>query len=228
MLLLPSLTGMDMMSGGYALRFVGFFIVIAGLVTWWLYQGRAALLERIWSGQGLLAHWTYDVATARQHAEQAYAEQRSMHRGLFLLTAAMLLVAGFFFLIVPMLRGEDLIVGGVLLYFAFIPFLGWIAWLTPRLAYRRALQAGADAYIAQDGAYVAGALHAWSQPFTRLERVHLQLKREGLMLELDIGNLTRVGWVHYQTNTLSVPVPAGQEDQAEQIVSALSARLHGG
>lgn len=224
MLLLPSLTGMEGMNGGYALRFVGFFVLLAGLLTWWIYRGRVALLERIWAGQGLLAHWTYDPVAARQHAERNYAEQRSQNKSLFLLMAAMLLVAGFFILIVPMLRGEDLLVGGVALYFAVIPLLGWVAWLTPRLAYRRALQAGAEAYVAQDGAYAGGALYAWSLPFTRLERVRLQRKHDGLLLQIDIGTLTRVGWLQYRTDTLSVPVPAGQDEQAEQAAAALSAR----
>jgi hypothetical protein len=70
LMLWPSPVSMDMMSGGFALRFIGLFVTITGLVTFWFCQTRAAALGRILSGQGVLAHWTYDPSEAQRHARE--------------------------------------------------------------------------------------------------------------------------------------------------------------
>ena len=44
MILLPSLSGMNMMPSGYALQFIGLFVGITGLVMLWFYRARTAAL----------------------------------------------------------------------------------------------------------------------------------------------------------------------------------------
>ena len=148
MLLLPSLTEMDMMAGGYALQFVGLFVLITGVVTLWFYRARAAVLARLFAGKGLLAHWTLDAVQVQQQAAAELAETSEGNRVLFWVTAVLFLVIGIPVLVVPtwrdLLRGDSIavtIVGG---YFAIVPLLGLFAWGMPRLAYRRAVQAGAS------------------------------------------------------------------------------------
>jgi hypothetical protein len=55
MLLGPTLSGMDMLRGGYALGFVGILVSATGLVTLWIYRARQAALTRILSGASLIA-----------------------------------------------------------------------------------------------------------------------------------------------------------------------------
>jgi hypothetical protein len=223
LLLGPSLAGMDMMGGGYALGFIGIVVAATGLVTLWIYGARAAALDRILSGAGLLAHWTYDPEEAQRHALEEFEDNRRTNRNLFLVVAVMFVVVGAIVFSGPLLQGEDL---GLLLalYFGLVPLLGLVAWATPRLAYRRALQAGADVYIGQDGVYVRGALHTWKQPFSRLKRVRLELDRVQPALQFDIRYLTRLGLLHYETRTVQVPVPRGQERQAEEVARFFAAR----
>jgi len=229
MILLPSLSAMDMMSGGYALQFIGLFVVITGLVTLWFYRARAAALARIFAGEGVLAHWTLDPTEVRKHAAAELAEVSENNRGLFLITAILFVVIGIPVLVIPLwhdlVEWPDpiacVIVGG---YFAVIPLLGLFAWGMPQLAYRRALQDGAEVYMGKDGVFVNGALHTWKQPFTDLRRVrfHRQAKPPALEFDTLRGTLTRLGVVYFKTYTVAVPVPAGQEEQAENAVRSFA------
>ncbi len=239
MILLPALSGMDMMSGGYALWFIGLFVVITGLVTLWLYRARAAALARLFAGKGVLAHWTLDPTQVQKHAAAELADARENNRGLFLITAILFVVIGIPVLVVPL--WEDLVFWNdpialtiVGCYFAVIPLLGLFAWEMPRLAYRRALQDGADVYIGKDGVFVNGALHTWKQPFTDLRRVRFNRQAKPPALEFDTlrGTLTRLGVVHFKTYTVAVPVPSEQEEQAENVARSFAMqkdkRLQGG
>ncbi len=226
MLLLPSLTEMEMMAGGYALQFVGLFVLITGVVTLWFYRARATVLARLFAGEGLLAHWTVDALQVQKQATTELAETRERNRGLFWITAILFVVIGIPVLVVPtwrdLLRGDSIAVVIVGCYFAVVPLLGLFAWGMPRLAYRRAVQAGAEVYIGQDGVFVNGALHTWKQPFTDLRRVRFKRQARPPALEFDIRTLTRLGVVYFKTYTVTVPVPAGQEEQAENVVRSFA------
>jgi hypothetical protein len=223
MILLPSLREMDMMRGGYALQFIGIFVLLAGLATTWFLRGRAQVMARMLAGDNLLAHWTYPTAQARQHAAEVFADTRDQNRGVFIITSILIVVIGVPVLVVPLWR--DLvewrdpialaIVGG---YFAIIPLLGLFAWGMPRLAYRRALQGGGAAYIARDGVFVNGALHTWQMPFGHLKKVRYDQESNIPALEFDIRNLTRLGVIHYASTIVRVPVPHEEEQQAENVV----------
>jgi hypothetical protein len=218
----PGLAHMDMMSGGFALRFIGLFVGLAGLLTWWIYQRRATSFERMVSGQGLLAHWTYDPAEAQRDARAEYEERRSYNRSQFLLVGGMMLVAGFFFLILPMLRGEDMFLPVLAVYFGAMLLIGLVAFAAPRVAYRRALRAGSETFISEEGLYVRGQLHTWKEPFSHLQQVKVIHHGEQTELEFQLRHLTRLGVTYYQTVTTTVPVPAGKEAEAEKVAQVLN------
>lgn len=228
-ILLPSLAGMNMMSGGYALRFIGLFVLIAGLITTWFLRGRANVMAHMLAGENLLAHWTYPDAQAQQRAAAAFDEDREQNRGLFIIVAVLMVVIGLVVLVIPMwhdlVEWPDplawVVVGG---YFAIIPLLGLFASWMPRLTYRRARQEGADAYIAREGVFVNGALYTWQPPFGYLKKVRFDGKREPPAVEFDIRSLTRLGIVHYASTIVRVPVPPGEEARAEEVARAFGER----
>lgn len=230
LLIVPALLGMDMMRGGYALGFIGILVLATGLLITWLWRARANVMARLLAGDNLLAHWTYPTAQARQHAAEVFAETREQNHGVFIVTSVLIVVIGIPVLIVPLwhdlVEWPDpfawMIVGG---YLALIPVLGLFAWGMPRLAYRRAWHAGADAYIARDGLFVNGALHNWQRPVSYLKQVRFNREGERPALEFDIANLTRLGWVHYATATVRVPVPRGEEEHAEEIARVFARRV---
>ena len=165
-------------------------------------------LARLFAGEGLLAHWTVDALQVQKQATPELAETRERNRGLFWITAILFVVIGIPVLVVPtwrdLLRGDSIAVAIVGCYFAVVPLLGLFAWGMPRLAYRRAVQAGAEVYIGQDGVFVNGALHTWKQPFTNLRRVRFKRQAKPPVLEFDIRTLTRLGVVHFKTYTVTV------------------------
>lgn len=218
----PSLIEMDMLSGGYALRFVGMFVLLIGLLVTWMWRARAMVMAQLLAGENLLAHWTYPVAQAQQHAARTFAEAREQNRGLFIITTILIFLIGIPVLVIPMWHElyvwpQPLAWTIILVYFALIPLLGLFAWGMPRLAYRRALQDGGDAYIARDGLFVNGALYTWQRPLSYLKGVRFYRDGKQPALEFDISNLTRLGILHYATSTVRVPVPRGQEEQAENV-----------
>ena len=222
LMLLPSLLEMDMMSGGYGLRFIGLFVTLCGLVVAWFYRARVTVLDRMLTGQGILARWTYEWAEYRGQVNKAYAQRSEDNRNLLKATAIIMLVVYAAVFTVPVLRGEDVLPLILLLYFGLLGVLAVPALGAPWLAHRRALQANPDTYISEEGVYLHGALHTWKQPFWELKCVALDTRGDKRALEFDMRYLTRLGWVHYETTTLTVPVPPGQEETADKVVRYFS------
>jgi hypothetical protein len=230
LMIVPSVSGMNMMNGGYALQFIGLFVGLVGLVVFLVYRPRAAAFKRIVAGDGQLAHWTVAPAQVQQEAAAEMAETYAMNRGLFLITTVLIVVIGVPVLVVPMwgdlVRGSDPIAAVVLLcYFSIIPLLGLFAWGMPRLAYRHALQDGAHVYVTGEGVFFHGAFHTWKTPFAKLLAVRYACDRRPHTLEFDIRYLTRLGVIHYETTTVRVPVPPGEERQAEKVLGHFNAPI---
>ncbi len=91
LILLPFLTNLDMMEGGYALQFVGLFLILIGLVTAGIFGYRAARLNSIFSGEKLLAHWVYDPAQVEKQAQRDRQEIKNANLVLFLVIAGFML-----------------------------------------------------------------------------------------------------------------------------------------
>jgi hypothetical protein len=222
MILLPFLSNIDMMTGGYALQFIGLLVLITGLVTLWFYRARAAAFDHILAGENVLAHWKLDQTQVQKHAAAELAETNENNRLLFGITAILFVVIGIPILVVPM--WEDLMfwrdpIAWVVIvgYFAIVPLLALFAWGVPRLAYQRAIRDGANVYIGKEGLFVNGAFHTWKQPLTDLRNVRFNRQTKSPALEFDIRTLTRLGVTYFKTYTVRVPVPVGQEEQAERV-----------
>ena len=71
LMLLPPLADMDGFDGGFALQFLGLFLLLVGLVTAAIFAYRARRLEAMFRGQDLLAHWVYDPRQKQEQARRA-------------------------------------------------------------------------------------------------------------------------------------------------------------
>lgn len=125
---------MDGMSGGYAVAFVSLFLMITSIAVSVLFLTRARAMDAILSGKNLLARWVYPDDEARKSAEREFVEYKEMNRYL-------LLVVGIFIVIAMVLMGifggeAGLVTAGVL--FVVLLICAFVAWLAPRLEYRRA------------------------------------------------------------------------------------------
>ncbi len=227
LLVVPSLAGVDMMDVGYALAFFGLFLLISGFVTLWIFLVRYRSVQRILSGQDLLARWSYDPEEGQRLARDAFDERVAGNRSLFWITAVLIVVIGFFVLVWPMIRGEDLIWQVVAAYFGLIPVLGLVAWLAPRLEYRQALREANEVFIARTGVYVRGALHTWKQIGSGLERVTYDRVSTPPVLVFELSHLSSVGGIHQEPEVLRVAVPEGREVDAERVEAYFAGRVSG-
>jgi len=214
MMVVPALAGMDGMNGGYALGFVGAFVIIMGLIVAAVYWRRAATARRILAGENWLVHWTYEPDEWRRYAEQEFSLDTQEKRGLFWLVVVIMAVVGLVFIIADPEAGiwVAAVLAGVAVLLAFFAFV------MPRLAHRRRLRVAGQAIIASEGVYLAGSLHVWRQLGSRLTHVSI-VGEDPAMIEFQIEAPTRTGT---QVYPVRVPIPRGQEAVAQQVVDHLS------
>jgi hypothetical protein len=221
--IVPSLAGMDGMSGGYALGMFGLLLVITGLVTAAIYAPRAARLRAILSGRNVLAHWTYEVSGVARQAERDRRALSGRNRALFLVVAGWMLACMVLFTGIGVLngKGEDMplflaIMAGVLLVVALFAFG------MPHLLARQALRSKGEAVIATDGLYLNGAFHPWNAPMSALDGVEWIEDEEGTRLAFHLRARTSPG-LRWEPYTLEVPVPPGEEEAARRAAARLGA-----
>ena len=220
--LLPTLLGMDMMGGGYALLLVGFFVILMGMITTGMFLYRAARLQAILAGKNLLAHWVYDPDQARDQAQKDLQDTRARNRALFLVMAFFLLACVVLFTAIGVLSGEgDNMPTFIGLMLGVLALLAAFAFGMPGVQHRRAMRSSHEAYIATNGLYLNGALHTWNAPLAGLDDVSYVEDGHGVRLVFHLRSLTRVGWVRYEPYSVEVPVPRGEEGAAREVAQLL-------
>ncbi|HNR97042.1 MAG TPA: hypothetical protein PKH89_08760 [Anaerolineae bacterium] len=224
LMLLPSLIGLSGMDGGYAFSFLGFFLIVCGVIVGWIFWARFKRVERILSGDDVIASWSYDPEEGHRLAREAFEERWSGNKRLFAIVAVLMVVIGFVVLVLPMLQDEDLAWPFVLAYFLLIPVIGLVAWLAPRAEYRQALRDANDVLIARSGVYVRGALHSWADPGSTLEQVTFEVTNQPPELVFVLTHLSGVGGPHSEPEALRLAVPEGHEQDAERVAAYFSSR----
>jgi hypothetical protein len=218
LILLPFLANLDMMRAGYALIVLGFFVVVVGLITAGMFGYRAARLKAMFSGKKLLAHWVYDPIQVEEQAQRDLRETKGRNRILFLIMAGFMVACIVLFTAYGYLSGEgDSMPGFVRLMLGILLVLAAFAFGMPYLQYRRAMRSSHEAYIATNGLYINGALHTWNAPLAGLDDVSLVEDAEGVRLVFNLRYRTRVGTTGYETYTVEVPVPRGEEETARRV-----------
>jgi len=217
-ILLPQSADIDMMQGGFALQFVGFFLVIVGGIVTTLYGYRALRLVSMFRGRKLLAHWRYDPVQAEAQAQRELEQTRQRNLVLLLIVAGFVVVCTLLFTLYGFLEGEGddmplfvAIMAGVLLVVAAF------ALVMPSFQYRRAQKGGREAIIAENGLYASGVLHTWNVPLSMLDGVTLEEEGGQVRLVFHLRSLSRTSVTAYQSYTVEVPVPSGEEETARRI-----------
>jgi hypothetical protein len=226
-MLLPPRLGIAGMSGGFALAFIGFFVILVGLIVSLFWWQRVRLFQRIFSGDQVLAAWQLNPEQVRQQALAARQERLAHHRAIYLVMLFFAVVFGVIFFVIPV-ANEEMHPAVLLAWFGFFAFLGLVAWGTPRLEYLRSLRSHGEVYIHPRGVFQLGALTTWAQPFTRLVGVQLRPSALGPSLEFRIRYLSRASLSGTQEELLRVPVPPGQEEQVERVLRHFSSRPQAG
>lgn len=212
LIVVPGLLGADMMAYGYALAALGVFLLITGLVTAIIYWQYAVAQRQVLAGQDVLAHWQYDSETWRRYAGAEFQREQADKRRLFWITTVLLGVTfgGCGILdseVAGWMAGAGASVIALLAFFAFI---------LPRLNYRRNLKRVGTVTIATNGIDMNGAFMPWDRLGGRLEGVELCLEEDPPLLAFEVSYPARTG---RQQTVIHVPIPPGQEAEAERVLA---------
>ena len=220
LMLLPLLAGMDMMDAGYALQCLGLFVALTGAVTATLFGYRAARLKSMFRGEKLLAHWVYTEPQVKAQAERDLQAARRRNGPLLLLIGGFFVACTVLMVIYGYLSGEGANMPGfvAIMAAAFVVIAAFGIGM-PFVQYRRARTSSHEALIAENGLYINGALHTWNAPLALLDGVSLEEEPPAARIVFYLRSLSRASADAYESYTVEVPVPAGEEDQAREITA---------
>ena len=208
----PGIFGIKGFDGGFAISFVCIFLAIIGIIVIVIYSGRARLLNRILSGENILAHWTYSSEEWQKYTEKEYKEEKQLKKGLFFVISAIALLMGVVFFLIDHKGG----IWVLLAMLGLVAIIAFTAWFTSWYNYRQNKKFHGQAYIAEKAIYLNRQLHTWGGPGDRLVSVAMEKKANAqALLKFKYSVITRTG---SQQQTVNIPVPTGKENEAEELV----------
>lgn len=207
----------DGMSGGFAIAFVSFFLLISSAVVALLFFTRARTMDTIRSDPSPLAHWIYPEEIARASVEREYQGFLERNRAMFIIIGGMLAVVALVFLLFAGEGGPE--TGIFLLAVAAVLFV--VSRAAPWLERRRALSAPHEALITRDGIVYEGSVYPFRSFLVFWHGVTLRkpVKKNPATLVFSFSQL--VGRFIIQPFDVVVPVPAGEEERAVRVVQQL-------
>ena len=222
LIFLPALLGADMMSLGYALGFIGLFVLITGLITALVFWARARTMDRLLAGEEVLARWTYQEFEGQQQVETEYKRITDRNRTIYLVMVFWFVLIGGVFVGADYVRNGEINGLFIGLFFGCLLILGTVAFLAPILWRRGASKASRQVIISRNGVVMNGALHSWKGPLERLVGVEYNQDPDGPALVFSIRYPSRVEPVTGSIETVIVPVPLGEQEAARRVLSSLS------
>jgi hypothetical protein len=220
LIFLPGWIGMDGMDGGYALSFIAVWLAISAVLVAWYFWGRAAQIDRMLAGQGLLAHWTYTSAEWQTYADAEQQQQIEENRALWLLIAGMCVLMGVVFWLID--RQAGLFV--LLFMLALTLLLAVVAFGLPRL--RRQRQAGktGEAWLAPTAVFFDDVFYPLKSKLMWLKDVEWKEASGNTpaCLHFRVAYFMRTG---VQTKILRVPVPDGCRDEGLALLEQYKSQI---
>jgi hypothetical protein len=99
---------------------------------------------------------------------------------------------------------------------ALVAIMAFTAWFTSLYNHRQNKKYHGQAYIAEKAIYLNRQLHTWGGPGDRLESVDIEKKdKKQTLLKFKYSVITRTV---RQEQTVRIPVPAGKENEAEELI----------
>jgi hypothetical protein len=211
---LPFILGIEGFSGGFAISFICFFLVIVGIIVIIIFALRAKRLARILRGEGVLAHWTYSSDKWKAYAEKEYKTEKGEKKALLIIISVIALVIGIIFFLINPQSGAWVL----LVMVALIGILAFMAWFTSWYNHRENLKYHGEAYIADKAVYLNRQLHMWGGIGEKLENVELVKDGDLPLLVITYSVPTRSG---RSSTSVRIPVPPGKENEAEGIAAGM-------
>ncbi|MEW5825477.1 MAG: hypothetical protein AB1778_01485 [Candidatus Bipolaricaulota bacterium] len=221
---LPFWLGMDGMDGGFAIAFGCLFVGIVALIAALVFTARSRILARLLAGQGLLVRWTYAPESQQRQATEEAVEERKASWGLLLIIAlfAVLIGGGFWIADPEAGRWVFFTMLGV------VAILAVVATAAPRYREARRRRAEPLALVSREGAYVLGMLHTWRLLGARVEGGGVSRgRRPTLNFEYSAPVVYGRFFFTRQSYVVSIPIPPGEEERAEEVLQAVIEGVRG-
>ena len=200
---------------------VGGFVCLAGTIGILLYGIQWRQVRRFIDGEDCLVRWTCSPFESSRFARWEFEREKTAKLGLLLLVSAIILVVGLGFWIAV----ADEAAGYVFLFLVGLTLFLWmIAFIAPRLAYRRNLGQNSLVIVGKSGAYLNGAAHTWTFPGSRLEYAEFVVDPFP-MIHIEYSYVMIAGKslaVSRQPVTVVLPVPEGMQKEAMDAVEELN------
>ncbi len=211
--------GLDMGMNGPPLCFLGIFVSLLGLACVAVFRYRARCLEQLLTGQAVLAHWQYPPAQWADYLAGEFASEKGEKLALWGVISAIALIIGIGFWIADPEAGKW--VFAVMLGLSGL--MAVFAVLMPRLRYRRLQKGPHEVYISQYAAWLNGELHTWYLFGSQPRGMRLQKRKKGgCRVEIHYSYASQAG---SHPVKLSVPVPAGAEQNARELVKRFNSLI---
>ena len=160
-------SGMDGMSGGYAVSFISFFLMLTSFAVALLFYTRARAMDDILGGKDLLAHWVYPEDETRKSAEREYVSYMENNRALLYVVGGFLVIA----MVLMIIFGGEAGVGTAGLLFVVLIIVAIVSVVAPKLERKRALNAPREAYISDTGIIYEGGIYPFRSFLMRMDGV---------------------------------------------------------
>lgn len=214
MILTPGIIGLDGMDGGFALKFVGFFVLIMALITFAVYNRLGNIYKRLADFKGVIAKWSVPQQDYKAFASYDYKETVSGHKMMRWIITIISLIVG---LILIVAGAEAEIMIPIIL--SLIAFIWIVSFLAIAAAKSKLNVLSGEVLIAREGAIINGNLHNWSAMGCLLEGIELGSIETGLsVLEVSYSAPAKNGRNSF---TARFPVPRGREAEAISVGNIL-------
>jgi len=217
LLCIVSYTTIDGMDGGYAIAFISLFLAVGGVVIALLFVHRAWVMDTILADPKPLAHWTYPEAMVQASVAREYQEYVERNKAMFIIIGGMLVIVAIFFIVFV---GDGGLATGLFLL-ALTVFLFIVSRIMPGIEQRRAMKTSHDAFISHSGIIYQGTVYPFQSFLVWRTGIAFRkaIKKKPAMIIFSFSQL--VGRFIIQPFDVVIPVPAGMERSARQIVRDL-------
>jgi hypothetical protein len=211
---LPLVLSIDTYGAGPAMFFIGLVIFLTGFISALVFMRMANNFKDVISGKDLLAHWTYSKEEWSRYTEAEHARNRKDKWNLFKLIAIIAVVVGVVFVIIK----HDALLITFCVIAGLIALIALTASLSIASDHRRNLKYPGEVYLGTKGAIFNRTLHYWKLPLTYLHSVKY-VPDEVPYIDIEYSGQSGTARAFY---TARIPIPAGRENEAMEIVNKLS------
>lgn len=208
---------MDGMSGGYAVSFTSFFLMLCGFAVALLFFTRARAMDDILNGKNLLAHWVYPEDETRKSIDREFIDYKEANRALLFIVGGFLVIA----MVLMIIFGGEAGVATAGVLFVVLIIIAIVSVVAPRLERKRALTAPQDAYITDTGIIYEGGVFPFRSFLMIMDGVSYEKETKKHPPLLVFSFIQLVGLYILRPYAVSIPVPRGEEEKARGIARKL-------